>query len=142
MADLARSARSVDGSRRESGQTTDLRRRLETIDWPPILLALLALVLLVWLGRDMTFYHDDWALILKRDLSINGILAPHNEHLIATLVVLYRVLIPTVGLGSYWPYLGGTFALHLAVAGLVYVIVKRAAAAGWALGAMAVMLVL
>ena len=124
------------------GQTVDLRRRLETIDWPPILLAIVALVLLVWLGRDMTFYHDDWALILKRDLSINGILAPHNEHLIATLVVLYRVLIATVGIGSYWPYLGVTFALHLAVAGLVYVIVKREASAGWALGAMAVMLVL
>jgi len=119
-----------------------LRRRLETIDWPPILLALAALVLLVWLGRDMTFYHDEWALILKRDLSINGILAPHNEHLSATLVVLYRVLIGTVGLGSYWPYLGVTFALHLVVAGLVYVIVRREASVGWALGAMAVMLVL
>ena len=128
--------------RDESGRTAALRRRLETVDWPPIVLALAALVLLVWLGRDMTFYHDEWALILKRDLSINGILAPHNEHLSATLVVLYRVLIGTVGLGSYWPYLGVTFALHLVVAGLVYVIVRREASAGWALGAMAVMLVL
>jgi hypothetical protein len=135
-------ARPEKASMEGSGLSADLRRRLETIDWPPILLALIALVLLVWLGRDMTFYHDDWALILKRDLSINGILAPHNEHLIATLVVLYRVLIATVGLGSYWPYLGVTFALHLAVAGLVYFIVKREASAGWALGAMAVMLVL
>jgi hypothetical protein len=90
----------------------------------------------------MTFYHDDYALILKRDLSVNGILAPHNEHLIATLVILYRVLIATFGLGSYWPYLGVTFALHLAVAGLVYVIVRREASPPWALGAMAVMLVL
>jgi hypothetical protein len=118
------------------------RRRLATIDWPPILLALGALILLVWLGRDMTFYHDEWALILKRDLSIDGILAPHNEHLSATLVILYRVLIQTVGLGSYWPYLGVTFALHLTVAGLVYAIVRREASAGWALGAMAVMLLL
>jgi hypothetical protein len=129
-------------SRDESGRTAALRRRLETIDWRPIVLALAALVLLVWLGRDMTFYHDEWALILKRDLSINGIQAPHNEHLSATLVVLYRVLIGTVGLGSYWPYLGVTFALHLVVAGLVYVIVRREASAGWALGAMAVLLVL
>src|SRR6266404_1190922 len=129
-------------SRDESGGTAALRRRLETIDWPPIVLALGALVLLVWLGRDMTFYHDEWALILKRDLSINGILAPHNEHLSATLVVLYRVLIGTVGLGSYWPYLGVTFALHLVVAGLVYVIVRSEASTGWALGALAVMLVL
>jgi hypothetical protein len=121
------------------------RRRFATIDWPPIALALAALALLVWLGRDMTFYHDEWALILKRDLSLDGILAPHNEHLSATLVVLYRVLLGTVGMGSYWPYLGVTFALHLAVAGLVYVIVRQETpgrSSGWALGAMAVMLVL
>jgi hypothetical protein len=126
----------------EPGGAADIRRRFSTVDWPPILLALGALILLVWLGRDMTFYHDEWALILKRDLSIDGILAPHNEHLSATLVILYRVMIQTIGLGSYWPYLGVTFALHLVVAGLVYVIVRKEAAKGWALGAMAVMLVL
>ena len=122
-----------------------LRMRLAAIDWPPIALAAAALAVLVWLGRDMTFYHDEWALILKRDLSLDGILAPHNEHLSATLVILYRVLLGTVGMGSYWPYLGVTFALHLAVGGLVYVIVRRETAESssvWALGAMAVMLVL
>jgi hypothetical protein len=122
-----------------------MRGRLAAIDWPPIALAVAALVFLVWLGRDMTFYHDEWALILKRDLSVDGILAPHNEHLSATLVILYRVLLGTVGMGSYWPYLGVTFALHLVVAGLVYAIVRREtplASSGWALGAMAVMLLL
>jgi hypothetical protein len=110
--------------------------------WSPIALGLLAIAVLVWLGRDMTFYHDEYSLILKRDLSAAGILASHNEHLIATLVVLYRLLIGSVGLGSYWPYLGVTFALHLVVAGIVYSIVRREAGAGWALGAMAVMLFL
>jgi hypothetical protein len=124
------------------GRTAALRRELAAIGWAPFALAGAALVILVWLGRDMTFYHDEWSLILKRDLSIDGILAPHNEHLSATLVVLYRVLLGTVGMGSYWPYLGVTFALHLVAAGLVYVIVRREASAGWALGAMAVMLVL
>lgn len=122
-----------------------LRERLAGLDRPPLGLAAAALVLLVWLGHDMTFYHDEWALILKRDLSVEGILAPHNEHLSATLVILYRTLLGTVGMGSYWPYLGVTFALHLVVAGLVYVIVRSETAgrsSGWALGAMAVMLVL
>jgi hypothetical protein len=127
------------------GRLAGARRRLATIDWPPIALGAVGLVALVWLGRDMTFYHDEWALILKRDLSIEGILAPHNEHLSATLVILYRLLLGTVGMGSYWPYLGVTFALHLATAGLVYVIVRgetRGRSPGWALGAMAVMLFL
>ena len=128
-----------------SDRTIAVRGRLATIDWPPVALAAVALVVLVWLGRDMTFYHDEWSLILKRDLSINGIMAPHNEHLSATLVILYRVLLGTVGTGSYWPYLGVTFALHLAVAGLVYLIVRQetpARSRGWALGAMAVVLFL
>ena len=123
-------------------RTVALRGRLATIDWPPVALAVVALVYLVWLGRDMTFYHDEWSLILKRDLSINGILAPHNEHLSATLVILYRVLLGTVGMGSYWPYLGVTFALHVIVAAIVYVVVRRETTAAWALGAMAVMLLL
>lgn len=110
--------------------------------WPPAALAVGALLVLVWFGRDMTFFHDEYAFILLRDLSIPGILAPHNEHLTATLVVLYRVLVGTVGTGSYWPYLGVTFALHVAVAGIVYVVVRRETSAGWALGAMAVMLLL
>ena len=109
---------------------------------PPVLLALGALVFLVWLGRGMTFYHDEYTMILLRDLSVRGILAPHNEHLSATLVLLYRGLLGTVGMVSYWPYLGVTYALHLAVSAIVYVVVRRSAPAAWALGAMAVMLVL
>jgi hypothetical protein len=110
--------------------------------WAPVALVVVALLALIWFGRDMTFYHDEYAMILLRDLSIPGILSPHNEHLSATLVVLYRVLLGTVGTASYWPYLGVTFALHVAVAGLVYAVVRREASAGWALGAMAVMLLL
>jgi hypothetical protein len=124
----------------------DARATLEmgvtTLTRPPVLLALLAIVILVWLSQGMTFYHDEYTFILLRDLSLRGIFAPHNEHLSATLVILYRVLLGTVGMASYWPYLGVTFALHVAVAGIVYVVVRREAPAAWALGAMAIMLVL
>jgi hypothetical protein len=131
--------------RREPGapdERTATGRALADIGWPPLVLALGALLVLVWLGRDMTFYHDEYAMILLRDLSWNGILSPHNEHLSATLVILYRTLLGTVGMASYWPYLGVTFALHMVVAGIVYVVVRREATATWALGAMAVVLML
>ena len=117
-------------------------RTMASIGWPPVLLTLGALALLVWLGRDMTFYHDEFAFLLLRDLSLTGIFAPHNEHLSATLVILYRTLVGTVGTVSYWPYLGVTFALHVIVSAIVYVVVRRETTAMWALGAMAVMLVL
>ena len=117
-------------------------RTFASIGWPPLLLTLGALAILVWLGRDMTFYHDEFAFLLLRDLSLQGIFAPHNEHLSATLVILYRTLVGTVGTVSYWPYLGVTFALHVIVSAIVYVVVRRETTAMWALGAMAVMLVL
>jgi hypothetical protein len=126
----------------EPDRRAALRRTLASIGWPPVILAAGALVILVWLGRDMTFYHDEFAMLLLRDLSVQGIFAPHNEHLSATLVLLYRGLVQTIGTGSYWPYLGVTFALHVIVAGIVYVVVRRETTAVWALGAMAVMLLL
>ena len=126
----------------QAAGSSSARERLATIDWPPVALAAGALLVLVWLGRDMTFYHDEFAFLLLRDLSLQGIFAPHNEHLSATLVILYRTLVGTVGTVSYWPYLGVTFALHVIVSAIVYVVVRRETTAMWALGAMAVMLVL
>ena len=115
---------------------------LASTNWPVVIVTLGALAILVWLGRDMTFYHDEFAFLLLRDLSLPGILAPHNEHLSATLVILYRALVETIGTVSYWPYLAVTFALHVTVASIVYVVVRRETTAAWALGAMAVMLLL
>ena len=125
-----------------AAQPSTLRATLAGIGWAPFALTGVALVALVWFGRDMTFYHDEFAFLLLRDLSINGIFSPHNEHLSATLVILYRVLFGTVGTVSYWPYLGVTFALHIVVAWIVYYVVRREASPVWALGAMAVVLML
>jgi hypothetical protein len=119
-----------------------IRERLAALGWAPFLVTLGAVLLLVWLGRDMTFYHDEFAFLLLRDLSIDGIFGPHNEHLSATLVVLYRTLLGTFGIGSYWPYLAVTFALHVVVAWIVYFVVRREASPLWALAAMAVVLLL
>jgi hypothetical protein len=110
--------------------------------WAPVALAAGALAALAWFGRDMTFYHDEWAFILQRTLSVPDLLTPHNEHLSATLVLLYRVLLGTVGMASYWPYLAVTFALHVIVAAICYVVVRREAGPAWALGAMTVVLLL
>jgi hypothetical protein len=124
------------------GGRSAIRTAIANVGWAPIVVVVGALAVLVWLGRDMTFYHDEFAFLLLRDLSWNGVFAPHNEHLSATLVVLYRLLFGTVGMTTYWPYLAVTFALHVVVAGIVYVVVRREAGPAWALGAMAVVLLL
>src|SRR4029079_7181653 len=119
-----------------------IRETVASVGWAPFALVAGALAILVWLRRDMTFYHDELAFLLLRDLSVNGVFSPHNEHLSATLVVLYRLLFGTVGMTTYWPYLAVTFALHVAVASIVYIVVRREAGPGWALGAMAIVLML
>ena len=123
-------------------ERTGMGRALAVLRRPPVLLALAAIPILVWLSLGMTFYHDEYTFILLRDLSLRGIFAPHNEHLVAAMVVFYRVLLGTIGMVSYWPYLALTFALHIGVAGVVYAVVRRYASTPWALGAMAVMLML
>ncbi len=58
------------------------------------------------LGAGMTFFSDEWAFIAARSLA-NPIdwLRPHNEHWSTLPIILYRLLVETVGIGSYLPYL-------------------------------------
>jgi hypothetical protein len=78
--------------------------------------AALALVLagsvlaLMVAGRDTTFFFDDWDFVTqRRDWNLHVLLFPHNEHLSAVPVFVYKVLFETVGLDDY-----GIFRLLLA----------------------------
>jgi hypothetical protein len=106
------------------------------VDWPFAAVAAIAAAVIVWIGRDLSFFHDEWAFIVHRDLTPRSILEPHAEHLSATLVIAYRILVDTVGTGTYAPYLGALLTLHFAVGGLVFALVRREAGRPWALGAM------
>ena len=61
--------------------------------WSPwVVLAVvfgLAAVLLMWAGRDTTFFYDDWPYVLDRgSWSLDTFLEPHNEHLQAVSVLI------------------------------------------------------
>jgi hypothetical protein len=112
------------------------RFRSPRVDWSFVAVAAIAASVIVWIGRDLSFFHDEWAFIVHRDLTPRSILEPHAEHLSATLVIAYRILVETVGTATYAPYLGALLALHLAVGGMVFALVRREAGRSWALGAM------
>jgi hypothetical protein len=81
-------------------------------------LLLVALVILVVAGQGQHFFRDDWAFIGgKLDaLPFPGrYLLPHNEHWSLLPILAFRTLRATVGVGSYWPYLGLLLLLHLGV---------------------------
>ncbi len=85
------------------------------------------LALLVFVGRWLTFWQDEWNFILERpDPTIQAFLAPHVGHLSAVPVLIYQVLLRGFGM-SYWPYLAVLWICHLATVVLLYRIVGRSA---------------
>src|SRR5258705_8917409 len=74
----------------------------------------------------MTFFSDEWAFIETRALGDSGPrLPPHNEHWLALPVIAYRLLVETVGLRTYVPYLAVVIALHGLVVALTFVAIRR-----------------
>jgi hypothetical protein len=81
-------------------------------------LLLVALVLLVVAGQGQHFFRDDWAYIGGKLDALplpDRYLLPHNEHWSLLPILAFRTLRATVGVGSYWPYLGLLLLLHLGI---------------------------
>jgi hypothetical protein len=84
---------------------------------------------ILWLGRGMTFFADEWALISTRSLSDPSTwFQPHNEHWITLPILAYRAIVESVGIGSYVPYLAAVALLHLAVVAAIYRLVRQSTA--------------
>ena len=91
--------------------------------------------LLLYMGRGLTFWSDEWAFIDQRSLgSIDSLMLPHNEHWSTLAIIAYRGLFGIVGLRTYVPYLGLLLALHLLVATAVYRLVLGSSGPWIALG--------
>ena len=83
---------------------------------------------LLYLGRDLTFYGDEWTFIDERpDPSVNSWLRPHSEHWATTVVVVYQLLVRLVGLQSYTPYLGLLILIHAVAVWGIYRLVSHVA---------------
>ena len=104
--------------------------------WILVAALVVGLPILLWLGRGLTFFSDEWAFIESRSLGDPGTwLPPHNEHWSTLPILLYRALVETVGITSYVPYLAVVVALHGVVVVLVYFLVRRSAGPIVGLGA-------
>jgi hypothetical protein len=105
------------------------------------ILAATSFVVIMWLGLGMTFFADEWAFIEKRSLGDPATWwAPHNEHWTTLSVLVYRLLVETVGLGSYVPYLAVAVGLHVVVCALVYRLLERSSGPLFALIGSAIVL--
>ena len=98
---------------------------------------------ILWLSRNFNFYFDEWDFILAASTwTPVSFLEPHNGHPSMLLIAVYAVLLNTVGLRSYLPYMAVLLVLHGTSAVLVFELVRRRAGdlIGLAAGALLVVL--
>jgi hypothetical protein len=81
---------------------------------------------LLSLAADLTFFQDSWEfLINRRELSVDALLQPHNEHIVLLPVAIEILLLQVFGMTSAMPEFVVLTALLLATAALVFVYVRR-----------------
>ncbi len=100
--------------------------------WVPA--AILGLVMAVGVGvilhagRNVTFVIDEWQFLMHRTSpSAASLLEPFNNHLMAVPIAINQVLYRIFGIESHVPYRVVLLAVHLAVAGLLFVYIRRRA---------------
>ncbi len=104
--------------------------------------AILGCAAILWLSRSFNFYFDEWTLILPSDTAWTAYLQPHNEHPAILLKLMYAVLLATVGMRSYLPYMAVLLALHATTVVLLFELVRRRAGDAIAIAAALLLLVL
>jgi hypothetical protein len=91
-----------------------------------------ALPIILYQGREQWFFLDEWDFLAdRRANSFGDLMRPHNEHWSTVPIVVYRVLFHVVGLRHYWPYQLSLVLLHLAVAVLLWTVMRRAGVHPW-----------
>ncbi|MCB0870229.1 MAG: hypothetical protein KDB52_05300 [Solirubrobacterales bacterium] len=93
-----------------------------------VLIGCLALsaALIIWSGRGLTFFFDEWQLLLPaRPLAPSTLLDPHNGQVSLMSSAIYGLLLETVGMTSQLPYRLVAVAASLACVTLLFLLVRR-----------------
>jgi hypothetical protein len=103
------------------------RLRRSSLPWVLLIGAMLAsAALLIALQSHLTFFLDDWDLLLhRRGFSADVFLQPHNEHIVIVPTIIYKTLQATFGMGSAGPYQVVSIATFVASAALLFVWIRR-----------------
>ncbi len=83
-------------------------------------------LLLLYMGRGLTFFFDEWDYVIHDyGGGIHSLMLAHNGHMSVVPVAIYKLLFHVVGLNHYAVYRLVLIALHLLCASLVFVLVSR-----------------
>jgi hypothetical protein len=121
-------------------------RTLSSVAHPlvlPSLVLLAAFLLLAWEARQMYFFGDEWAFLLRRDITedpLDALFAPHNEHWSTVPVLVLRTMYTLFGLDHYLAYALLPILAHLVTCALLYAALRLSGVGrGTALVVLAVM---
>ena len=94
--------------------------------WALTALMLIAGVLLLYMGRGLTFFYDDWDFV-THDYGggVHSLLAAHVGNISIFPVAVYKVLFHLVGLNHYAVFRLVVIVLHLLCGALVFVLASR-----------------
>ena len=93
-----------------------------------VLVAAAVCAALLWLTRTYTFYFDEWVFITTAPgWTLASYFEPHNEHPTMLLKVTYALLLNTIGLRTYLPYMTAALLAHFANVVLLFAVVRRRA---------------
>ena len=95
----------------------------------------------VLVNRDQWFFGDEWAFLGPRGVLHGepGLFAPHNEHWSTVPVLVYRALYSLFGVRSYLPYVVVLAVVHVAVAHLLWRVMRRSGVDVWVATALCVL---
>jgi hypothetical protein len=116
------------GGPRSAGQSLERITAAIERNWRVALGALMLadVALLLYMGRGLTFFFDDWDYV-THDYGggLHSLLVAHNGHLSLFPIVIYKVLFHLAGLNHYAVFRLMLIGLHLICAGLVFTLVSR-----------------
>jgi hypothetical protein len=82
-------------------------------------------ILLLYLSRGLTPLVDQWGYVYAyRSWSLETLLTPHNGHLMALSILLYKAMFSVFGLESQLPYQLLNYALSGMVAALLFTLIR------------------
>jgi hypothetical protein len=94
--------------------------------WVLAALMLLAGALLLYMGRGLTFFYDDWNFVTEDyGGGFHSLMRAHVGNISIFPIAIYKILFHLVGLNHYAVFRSVVILLHLACGGLVYVLASR-----------------
>ncbi|HEX9097352.1 MAG TPA: hypothetical protein VF990_14785 [Candidatus Dormibacteraeota bacterium] len=109
----------------------------------PLLLAAAAVITasLLYLTRRFDFQSDEWTFLLAApNWGLKSYFEPHNEHWVTGLVAWYQAVLLVFGARHYQVFMAGVLLMDVAVACLLFFLIRQRSGELLALAAAAIML--